>query len=146
MRLGAILLAAAALTGCGGHGSTSPESVARAWSAALDRNDNESAANLFADDAKIVQGGELDLRDHAAAVQWNAMLPCGGTITSVTTQSKTDVLVVFKLEGAPAAPLRRPGHPCGGAVPRSRREDRPLAPDPGAPGRLRLERRARLKV
>jgi limonene-1,2-epoxide hydrolase len=93
--------------GCGGHGSRSPESVARAWSAALDRNDNESAARLFADDAKVVQDGELDLRDHAEAVQWNAMLPCGGTITSVTAQSKTDVLVVFKL-------TERPQHRCDG--------------------------------
>jgi limonene-1,2-epoxide hydrolase len=107
VRLGAILLAVAALAACGGHGSRSPESVARAWSAALGRNDNESAARLFADDAKVVQDGELDLRDHAEAVQWNAMLPCGGTITSVTAQSKTDVLVVFKL-------TERPQHRCDG--------------------------------
>jgi limonene-1,2-epoxide hydrolase len=107
VRLGAILLAVAALAACGGHGSRSPESVARAWSAALDRNDNESAARLFADDAKVVQDGELDLRDHAEAVQWNAMLPCGGTITSVTAQSKIDVLVVFKL-------TERPQHRCDG--------------------------------
>jgi len=107
VRLSAILLAAAALAGCGGHASASPEKVARAWSAALDRNDNEAAARLFADDAKIVQDGELELRDHAAAVQWNAMLPCGGAITSVTAQSKTEVLVVFKL-------TERPEHRCDG--------------------------------
>jgi limonene-1,2-epoxide hydrolase len=95
------------LAGCGGHAAQSPESVARAWSAALDRNDNERAARLFAGDAKIVQGGELVLRDHAAAVRWNAMLPCGGTILSVTTQSKTDVLVVFRLG-------ERPDHRCDG--------------------------------
>ena len=107
MRRAAILLALLALAGCGGHGARSPASVARAWSAALDRNDNEAAARLFADDAKIVQGGELVLSDHAAAVQWNAMLPCGGSIESVTTESKTDVLVVFKLD-------ERPEHRCDG--------------------------------
>ena len=107
MRRGAILLAVLALTACGGHAGASPASVARAWSAALDRNDNEGAARLFADDAKIVQDGELVLRDHAAAVRWNAMLPCGGSIVSVTTQSKTDVLVVFELG-------QRPLHRCDG--------------------------------
>ena len=107
VRRGAILLAILALAGCGGHGGRSPENVARAWSAALDRNDNEAAARLFADDAKVVQGGELALRDHAAAVHWNAMLPCGRAILSVTTQSKTDVLVVFKLD-------ERPKHRCDG--------------------------------
>jgi limonene-1,2-epoxide hydrolase len=96
-----------AVSGCGGHAGPSPESVARAWSAALDRNDNEAAARLFADDATIVQNGELVLSDHAAAVQWNAMLPCGGTILSITRQTKTDVLVVFRLD-------KRPRHRCDG--------------------------------
>jgi hypothetical protein len=96
-----------ALAACGGHADASAESVARAWSAALDHNDNEAAANLFANGARIVQGGEMVLRDHAAAVSWNAMLPCGGTILSVTTQSRTDVLVVFRLG-------ERPQHRCDG--------------------------------
>jgi hypothetical protein len=140
VRRGAILLAMLALVGCGSHGGRSPESVARAWSAALDRNDNEAAARLFADDAKIVQGGELVLRDHAAAVQWNAMLPCGGAILSVTTQSKTDVLVVFKLDD-------RPRHRCDGPGTRTaalfRVEEGKIvlwhqtqAPPPSAPGEL----------
>lgn len=103
----AILLALLVAAGCGGGGSPSAASVARAWSAALDHNDNEGAARLFAEDAKVVQGGELVLRDHAAAVQWNAMLPCGGVIESVTTQSSTDVLVVFRLD-------ERPQHRCDG--------------------------------
>jgi limonene-1,2-epoxide hydrolase len=107
VRRGAILLALLAVVGCGGNASASPESVARAWSAALDRNDNEAAARLFADDATVVQDGEIVLSDHAAAVQWNAMLPCGGAILSVTQQSKTDVLVVFRL-------AERPRHRCDG--------------------------------
>jgi hypothetical protein len=108
VRRGAILLAMVVLAaGCGGHAAPSPERVARDWSAALDRNDNEAAARLFADDATIIQGGELVLRDHAAAVQWNAMLPCGGSILSVRPQGKTDVLVVFRLG-------ERPQHRCDG--------------------------------
>jgi limonene-1,2-epoxide hydrolase len=107
VRRAAILLALPALAACGGHQAPSAASVARAWSAALDRNDNEAAARLFADGAKIVQGGELVLHDHAAAVQWNAMLPCGGAIESVTTQNSTDVFVVFRLN-------ERPQHRCDG--------------------------------
>jgi len=107
VRVGAIILAALALTACGGHESRSPESVARSWSADLDRNDNEAAAWLFADGARVIQNGELVLGDHAAAVQWNASLPCGGRILSVTPRGRTDVLVVFRLGG-------RPGHRCDG--------------------------------
>src|SRR4029079_1762895 len=82
--------------------------VARSWSAALDRNDNEAAGWLFADGAKIVQNGELVLATHADAVRWNASLPCGGKIVSVSARGKTDVLVVFRL-------AERPEHRCDGA-------------------------------
>jgi hypothetical protein len=102
-----MILAAVALAGCGAQHARSPESVARSWSADLDRNDNESAAWLFADGARVVQDGEIVLGDHAAAVQWNASLPCGGKITSVSPRGKTDVLVVFRLAS-------RPGHRCDG--------------------------------
>jgi hypothetical protein len=101
------ILAVVALAGCGSHTTPSPEAVARSWSADLDRNDNEAAARLFADGARIVQSGEIVLGDHAAAVQWNASLPCGGRIISVSPRGKTDVLVVFRL-------AERPGHRCDG--------------------------------
>jgi hypothetical protein len=107
VRIGAIILAAAALTACGDHRARSPEDVARSWSAALDRNDNNAAAWLFADGARVVQDGELVLGDHAAAVQWNTSLPCGGKIVSVSPRGATDVLVVFRLEA-------RPRHRCDG--------------------------------
>jgi limonene-1,2-epoxide hydrolase len=93
------------LAGCGAHKAPSAEQVARSWSAALDRNDNEAAARLFADDAQIVQNGELTFSGHADAVHWNAALPCGGRIVSIARRNATDVLVVFRLED-------RPGHAC----------------------------------
>jgi hypothetical protein len=99
--LAAILVVAA----CGGHKPASAEQVARSWSAALDRNDNDAAARLFADGARIVQNADFTLAGHADSLKWNAALPCGGTITSVSRQSATDVLVVFRLKG-------RPGHIC----------------------------------
>jgi hypothetical protein len=107
MRIAAILLLAVALAGCGSH-QASPESVARAWSTALNRNDNQAAAKLFAPGAQIVQTGVLlTLRTHAQAVTWNAGLPCGGRIANVQQQSRDQVLVIFSLTD-------RPGHQCDG--------------------------------
>ena len=76
----ASLAAVALLAGCG-SGAPSTESVVRAWSQALNDDDNERAADLFAPDAQVVQSGhELTLRTHADAVAWNASLPCSGKI------------------------------------------------------------------
>jgi len=83
VRIAATILATLALTACGSHRARSPEQVARSWSADLNRNDNNAAASLFADGAKVVQSDEVILADHASAVQWNKSLPCGGTIVSV---------------------------------------------------------------
>jgi hypothetical protein len=79
----------------------------RTWSAALDRNDNESAAWLFADGAHIVQDSELVLANHADAVRWNSSLPCGGKIIALSQQGASQILAVFRLE-------ERPGHRCDG--------------------------------
>jgi hypothetical protein len=102
-----IVLALLVLTGCGGSKSASPQNVVRAWSAALDRNDNEHAARLFADGAQIVQNGEQILQTHADAVRWNAGLPCGGRISRLEPHGKDEVLVIFELAA-------RPQHRCDG--------------------------------
>jgi limonene-1,2-epoxide hydrolase len=83
--LGAILL----LAGCGG-GSPSAESVVRAWSAALNQDDNNTAGSLFAKNAEIVQDGHvLTLRTRHQAVAWNSALPCSGRIVSIHTRGQT---------------------------------------------------------
>jgi len=107
MKAAAILVAALALAGCGGAGSASAPDVVRAWSAALDANDNEHAARLFADDAQIVQNGEQILQTHADAVRWNAGLPCGGRISHLELHGDDEVLAVFELRN-------RPQHRCDG--------------------------------
>ena len=85
------LLAAAVLaatTGCGGN-PPSTESVVRAWSQALNTDDNESAADLFARGAEVVQGDTVTtLRTHRDAVTWNSRLPCSGRIVSITTRGQ----------------------------------------------------------
>jgi len=71
---------------CGG-GPASAESVVRAWSSALNAGDNESAADLFATNAEIVQGGtDHRFRNRADAVEWNAALPCSGRIVRIETR------------------------------------------------------------
>ena len=107
MKAVATALALLALTGCGGSRSASAEDVVRAWSAALDRNDNERAARLFANGAQIVQNGEQTLGTHADAVRWNAGLPCGGRISRLEVHGKTEVLAIFELQA-------RPQHRCDG--------------------------------
>jgi hypothetical protein len=105
MRSASLLLVALVFAGCGSHGPRTPEQVARAWSAALDRGDDSAAAALFAPGARVVQNGTIVLRGRRDAVAWNEALPCGGKIESVDVQGKTDVLVVFGL-------TERPGHAC----------------------------------
>ncbi len=106
MRLAAILLGLLALTACGGQKAASPTEVVRAWSAALDRNDNDAAGRLFADAAQVIQNGALTtLPTHAAAVRWNSLLPCGGEITSLEVHGNQQVVAVFKL-------TERPRHTC----------------------------------
>jgi hypothetical protein len=102
----ALLAAAALLAGCGGHTAASPESVARAWSKAINTGDNEAAASLFAPGAVVIQDTRIVLRNHADAVAWNAGLPCAGKITDVSVDGE-NATVTFVLG-------MRPGQVCGG--------------------------------
>ena len=72
-----------ALVGCGASQPSASE-VVREWSAALQADDNERAASLFADDAAIVQGNQLTtLHARADALRWNARLPCAGQVVAL---------------------------------------------------------------
>jgi limonene-1,2-epoxide hydrolase len=87
----AVLVAAlvAVVAGCGGK-PPSGESVVRAWSQALNSDDNERAADLFARGAEVVQGDiVLRLRTHRDAVRWNSSLPCSGRIVSIESNGQT---------------------------------------------------------
>ena len=83
------LASVALLAGCG-SGTPSAESVVRAWSQALNDDDNNRAADLVARDAQVVQAGrEFTLKSHADAVAWNAALPCSGKIVSIDSHGNT---------------------------------------------------------
>jgi hypothetical protein len=109
MRSAVFLLALAVVAGCGSSRPRSPEDVARAWSAALDRNDNDAAGRLFAGGATVVQSDSLRLHTRADAVRWNAELPCGSRIDRVEQQGAGRVFVVFTLESRPAHRCDAPG-------------------------------------
>ena len=94
---------------CGGSGS-SPGAVVRAWSKALDADDNERAAALFAPGAAVVQGGRLVyLKTHRQAFVWNARLPCAARIVSLRSNGSA-VTATFRLHDRKS---RRCGDPPG---------------------------------
>jgi limonene-1,2-epoxide hydrolase len=98
VRVAALLLLVFALTACGSPKAATPEQVARAWSVALNRDDNATAGGLFAKDAQVIQGDVTLLHTKDEATHWNSLLPCGGTIVGITQQAKDEVLVVFRLQ------------------------------------------------
>jgi limonene-1,2-epoxide hydrolase len=93
-----LLVAAVAATTAGcGSSPPSTESVVRAWSQALNSEDNQGAANLFAPGAEVVQGDQVvTLRTHAQAVEWNRALPCSGRIVSIKSTGQT-ATAIFEL-------------------------------------------------
>ena len=98
MRLATLSFAVLALAACGGHKAQTPEQVVRAWSSALNRDDNAAAGALFAKDAQVIQGDVTLLRTKDEATHWNSLLPCGGSIIGITQQAPDELLVVFRLQ------------------------------------------------
>ena len=81
----------------------------RAWSEAVNTGDNEGAARLFADGARIVQGNEVRRLDSfAEARAWNSSLPCSGRILSLIAREDT-VRVTFVLGDRPQKECDGPG-------------------------------------
>jgi limonene-1,2-epoxide hydrolase len=78
--------------------------VVLAWSEAINRNDNEAAARLFAPGAVIRQSLEYRLDDVEIATTWNDGLPCAGTVVELRM---VDIAVV-----ATFVLGERPGHKC----------------------------------
>jgi limonene-1,2-epoxide hydrolase len=78
--------------------------VVLAWSDALNRNDNETAARYFAPGAIIRQSQEYRLDDAEIATTWNDGLPCAGEIVELRMVDIA-VVAIFVLG-------ERPGHQC----------------------------------
>jgi limonene-1,2-epoxide hydrolase len=79
----AVALVAAAPAAAAGK----PRDVVRAWSAALNANDNERAAKLFAPNARVIQPGiDVPLTSHKLAVLFNDSLPCAGRVVAISVK------------------------------------------------------------
>ena len=101
-----VLVVAAVVAGCG-EDAQSPTAIVESWSKAINASDNEAAANLFADDARVIEDGQsVRLAGHDEALSFNASLPCGGRIVEQALEGD-EVTATFAL-------TRRPGHTCDG--------------------------------
>jgi limonene-1,2-epoxide hydrolase len=84
-----------------------PAAIVRAWSRALNANDNLAAAQLFARNAQVIQPPlATRLTSAQLALEFNASLPCAGKIVRLTVTGKR-VTAVFVLG-------HRPKHTCDG--------------------------------
>src|SRR3954468_11529488 len=82
----------------------SPPAIVRAWSRALNANQNASAAKLFAPKARVIQPG-VDVRlTPKLALAFQESLPCGGRILELRRKGN-QVTAIFRL-------TERPKHRC----------------------------------
>ena len=105
--LGVALAVAAAGSGAALATTDTPSTatVVRAWSKALNANQNEAAARLFAPNARVIQPGiDVRLTSHAFAVAFNDALPCAGRIVRLTVKGER-AIATFVLG-------KRPKHAC----------------------------------
>jgi limonene-1,2-epoxide hydrolase len=88
--------------------------VVLAWSAAINRNDNNAAAELFAKDAIVAQSAVFKLIDKPTAVLWNDGLPCAGKVVELRMVQNAEV-ATFVLGERPKHRCDAPGHRAGAA-------------------------------
>jgi len=109
-RAAPVVLVAAFLLVSAAPAARSPAAVVRAWSAALDRGDNQAAANLFAKNAVVAQPGyTLPLKTHKLAVLWNKSLPCRGKILWITVRRNVADATFLLSDRSPVQPCDGPG-------------------------------------
>jgi len=88
--------------------------IVLAWSAAINRNDNDAAAELFAKGAIVAQSSVYQLVDKPTAVLWNDGLPCAGKVVELKMVQNA-VVATFVLGQRPKHQCDAPGHRAGAA-------------------------------
>ena len=97
MRSALVLTLAVAFTAAGCGGGSDSSKVVRAWARAVKAGDNQRAASLFASDAVVIQGSlSRTFHTHQQALEWNASLPCSGTIVALARRGSA-VTATFRL-------------------------------------------------
>ena len=106
----AVVVAAALVFVAAAPAARGPAAVVRAWSAALNRGDNEAAANLFAKNAVVAQPGyTLPLKTHKLALLWNKSLPCKGRILWITVRKNVADATFLLSDRSPVQRCDGPG-------------------------------------
>jgi limonene-1,2-epoxide hydrolase len=106
--LAAVLVVAAVSAG-EAAAAAPPAAVVRAWSKALNANENVRAARLFAPGARVIQPGiDVPLKSRALAIAFNESLPCAGKILSIAVHGNR-ATAVFRLGERPKHRCDAPG-------------------------------------
>jgi SnoaL-like domain len=109
-----VLVVAAA--GCGGDRPKSPAEVVRAWSAAVNRGDDEAAAELFGPEVVFVAGDyQTVLRSDAEALAFNRAIGRCGPIVRLAAHGG-EVVAQFSLASRPSGHCERGGRERGSVV------------------------------
>jgi limonene-1,2-epoxide hydrolase len=108
-----LIVLAVAAAGCGGSSQRTPAQVVRAWSAALNRDDEEAASALFGPKAVFVAGDyQTVLRTRAEVLAFHrAMGWCGPIVRLVANGNEVEAQ--FSLASRPSGHCERGGRERG---------------------------------
>jgi len=108
-----LIVLAVAAAGCGGSSQRTPAQVVRAWSAALNRDDEETASALFGPKAVFVAGDyQTVLRTRAEVLAFHrAMGWCGPIVRLVANGNEVEAQ--FSLASRPNGRCERGGRERG---------------------------------
>jgi hypothetical protein len=104
-----LILLAVAAAGCGGSGHRTPAQVVRAWSAALNRGDEEAASALFGPKAVFVAGDyQTVLRTRAQVLAFHREIGWCGPIVRLAREGE-EIVAQFSLASRRSGRCERGG-------------------------------------
>jgi hypothetical protein len=115
MTRGWCLLSVLALVavGCGGSSHRSPAQVVRAWSAAVNRGDDEAATALFGSKAVFIAGDyQVVLRTRAEVLTFHQEMVWCGPIVRLDREGE-EIVAQFSLASRPTSHCERGGRERG---------------------------------
>jgi SnoaL-like domain len=108
-----LTILALAVAGCGGSSHRTPAQVVRAWSAAVNRGDNEAAAALFGSKVVFVAGdSRFVLRTRAQALAFHRAIGWCGPIVRLARKGD-EIVAQFSLASRPSGHCDRGGRERG---------------------------------
>jgi SnoaL-like domain len=108
-----LIVLAIAAAGCGGSSRRTPAQVVRAWSAAVNRGDDEAAAALFGSTVVFVAGdSRFVLRTEAQALAFHRAIGWCGPIVRLV-QAGDEIVAQFSLASRPSGHCERGGRERG---------------------------------